>query len=160
MSQITGIPKFWGYKDLVAYYRNTEMDTRRKRLLEILDWAKDNDAFICSKNVFPSFGIRGRNGRRLISVWSPDKSHPSMPPGTVYIFINPVTKFDNDVNERDKFVDRLRQLKPLGFGDISKNVAGINSKGTIDKLNQAEFTEFMAVIKDFCFNKGCHNYYS
>ncbi len=160
MVQSLGEPKFWKYKDLVAYYSKVELDTRRKRLLEILDWAKDNDAFICSKNVFPSFGIRGRNGKRLISVWSPDLSHPSMPPGTVYIFINPVTKFDNNFKERDNFVDRLRKLKPLGFDDISNNVAGINSKGAIDKLDPNEFTEFMDVIKNFCFNKSCHNYYS
>ncbi len=153
MAKSSEKPKFWGYKDLKAYYSKSSMDTRRERLLEILDWAIDNGALISSKNVFPSFGIRGRNRKRLISVWSPDFSIPSMPPGTVYVFINPVTKFDGNVDERDRFIDRLRKLKVLGIDDISNNVAGINSKGPIDKLSQEEFVEFMAILNDFCFKK-------
>ena len=157
MHDITGIPKYWSYKDLVNYYNKTTVDTRRERLLAILDWSIRNGAFIKSKNVFPSFGVRGRNRKRLISVWSPDFSHSSMPPGTIYVFINPVTKFDGSVDKRDEFINRLRNLKILGFDDISKNVAGINSRGPIDKLTKDEFAEFMAILDDFCFKKSKPN---
>lgn len=153
MVNIEGKPKFWSYKELESFYLNTPKKLLGERLLTILKWAKDNGALMVSRNVFPSFGIRGRHGKRIMSVWSPEKSHPSMPPGRVYIFINPRTKFGGDVVERDAFVEKLNQFPSFGFGNISSNTAGKNSLSSLEKLSTEEFNYFLKILQDYGYDK-------
>jgi len=149
MSAIEEKPKYWSFNELKDFYQNTPNNLRGNRLLDILRWARGNGALIVSKNVFPSFGIRGRHGKRIMSVWSPEISHPSMPPGTIYIFINPKTKFGGSLEEKDAFLEDLNRLTSLGFGDISDNVAGKNSAKTIDEQTEEEFSSFMEILSRY-----------
>ncbi len=151
MSAKSNRPRLWKYKALEDLYNNTVDIELGKRLLAILQFAKIKGSLIESTNHFPSFGLRGKNGLRIMSFWSPENNHFAIP-GSVHLFINP--KRYASMSERYDIVKKLNNLLAYSY-DLENIVGSKTSKRSIGNLSDDEFSDFIEVLEDFSFNKHC-----
>ena len=142
-------PKKWKYDELSRLYANTENQQLGKRLMEVLNLAKEKGSLIKSENYYPSFGLRGKFGKRIMSFWSPEKHHCS-PPGSVHLFINP--KRYTNTKERDNLLEKLNKL--LYFSDdLYKLNLGKTSGKSLADLTEVEFSTFIKILEIYSFDR-------
>jgi len=137
--------KSWGYGELSKIYTETENRKLGERLLAILDFANERGSMIVSKNHYPSFGLKGKFGKRIISFWSPERHHVS-PPGSIHLFINP--KRYEFIEDRDLLVEKLNDMFSFGY-DLYNIHGSRTSKKSISELSEVEFSVFMQVLENF-----------
>ena len=134
--------KLWSHSELHELFINLDNRILGDRFLQMIDWAKDSGALIESRTQVPSFGLKGKHGYRIISIWQD---------GTLYCYLN-ASSFGDDTRERDGFVSRLNQLSIFDYNPEGV-VSGRNSSGRLDELSEAEFADFMSILQEFCFSK-------
>ncbi len=137
--------KSWGYGELGKIYAETENRKLGERLLTILDFANARGSMMVSANHYPSFGLKGKFGKRIISFWSPERHHVS-PPGSIHLFINP--KRYELIEDRDLLVEKLNDMFSFGY-DLYNIYRSRTSKKSISDLSEEEFSFFMQVLKEF-----------
>jgi|GEM_PF-3756860 len=137
--------KSWGYGELSKIYAETENKKLGERLLAILDFANERSSMMVSKNHYPSFGLKGKNGKRIISFWSPERHHVS-PPGSIHLFIT--LKRYKSKEERDLLVEKLNNMFCFGY-DLYNIEGSRTSEKSISDISEEEFSIFMQVLEDF-----------
>ncbi len=139
--------KIWKYDELTRLYSNTENKQLGERLFEILNLAREKGLLMESENYYPSFGLRGKSGKRIMSFWSPEKHHTN-PPGSVHLFINP--KRYAYIEERDLLVEKLNKMLSFGY-DLDNICRSRTSNKTIGDLSEDDFLTFLGIIREYSF---------
>ncbi len=146
-------PKRWTFDELRKIYSNNHNKKLGMRLLEILELAKAKGAFMESEAYYPAFGIRGKQGKRIMSFWSPEKNHID-PPGAVHLFTN-LKRYIN-IDERNNLVWQLTPL--LGYNydlsDLNNISKSTTSNNSIIDLNEKAFREFINILQEYSFDSG------
>jgi hypothetical protein len=129
----------WAYPALEDAFGEINNRVLAERLLKIASWSNSKGVFIPSKGQTPSFGIRGKYGRRVLtfSSWG------------IYCYLNARSHGDNTVY-RDIFVDSLRELPIFEFTDQDVNEAkeGRNSTDNLDVLTEQEFLRLIEILNN------------
>ena len=139
--------KIWKYNELKNLYQNTAEVQLGDRLLRILRMASEKGSLMESKNHYPSFGLRGKSGKRIMSFWSPEKHHCS-PPGSVHLFINP--KRYAYIEERDRLVEKINKMLSFRY-DIGDIYRSRTSKKSLADLSEDEFSTFLGIIEEYSY---------
>jgi len=141
--------KIWKYNELENLYQNTAEVQLGNRLLRILRMANEKGSMIESENHYPSFGLRGKSGKRIMSFWSPEEHHTNVR-GSVHIFVNP-ERYAN-LNERDVLLEKLNKL--LHFSDeLDKLNFGKTSKKSLAELTEEDFLAFTKILEEYGFDR-------
>jgi len=111
----------WDYSLLISAYDELDNRILAERLSTTAAWARETGVFIPGKGHNPSFGIKGKHGRRILtfSEWG------------VYSFLNRKSHGDS-IEDRDDFVKRL----------------GKNSKGDLAALTEQDFKRFIEIMSE------------
>lgn len=137
--------KAWKYDELGIIYAETADKKLGERLLTVLRFAKKRGSMMVSENYYPSFGLKGKYGKRIISFWSPEKHHVS-PPGSIHLFINP--KRYRFIEERDLLVEKLNDMFLFGY-ELNNIYRSRTSKKSLSELSEKEFSTFMEVLEEY-----------
>lgn len=145
--------RLWYYDDLVSVYKKTSNKRLGERLLHILDWAAKRGALVIGdkqgERAYPQFRLMGRFGYEIFSFWSPEPNHTKA--GTVHFFRS-LKRHGNNIEYRKALLGKINQLLDYQF-DLD-NIDGSRSSGkTLDKLTGDEFSMFMDVLDEYCFEK-------
>jgi hypothetical protein len=110
-------------------------------LCKLLDWSTRNNCFLKSRAQSPVFGIAGKGGDRILTVYQN---------GILYLFLEE-HKYPGGADERDKL---LGALKDLGLFDpaIDPNevISGRNSSRKVWELDAGEFDGLLETLSAFC----------
>lgn len=107
----------------------------------VLDWAQERDVFLEARAKNPTFGLRGRSGRRLVSFFSD---------GSLYCYLYERC-YRGGSEERDQLVAELRTLG-MYPGDLNPQdvVAGRNLARKLTELKEGELSTLLEVFSRFC----------
>lgn len=131
----------WSVERLQGAYDNLEDATLRQRLQRVLDWAQDRGVFLEARAQNPTFGLRGRSGRLLVSFFSN---------GHVYCYLSE-RRYPGGSEERDQLVAELRTLG-MYPGDLDPRdvVSGRNLARKLTELREGELSTLLEVFSHFC----------
>ena len=111
-----------------------------KRLRRVLDWAVNNGFFLPLKAQNPGFGLRGRNGKLIISLY----------PSYVYCFFED-ERYLGGARDRDKLVAELKELRMYDSDlDPGSVVSGRELTRELTELSEDEFTKLLDIFSHFC----------
>jgi len=139
--------KLWNYSSLSNVYSQTPNRLLGNRLQHILDWAEKRDVLIETDNKYPSFRIKGKYGKKIISFWAPDGSKEK--PGSLYCYFHPNCHGGN-TEEIKRFAEKLNKISIFNY-DTNKIESGRNSEGVLQELDEDEFDRFMETLDEACF---------
>ena len=141
---------WWPVERLRDAYADLQDRDIAERLREALDWAVDKGFFLDAKTQAPTFGLRGRNGGRIVSFFSD---------GTIYCYINEKYYADGEA-ERNQLVGELKGLGLLGPDLDPREVnSGRNLIRKLTDLTGDEFRKLLDVFSQFCGERS-HAYLS
>ena len=107
----------------------------------LLDWAVSNNFLIESKTQSPSFGIRGRSGKRILSV------HLD---GYLYLFFEE-ERYPDGADERDALVSELKSFQMLDQDiEPSQVVSGRNFAQGLSELDETKLERLFEVLGQYC----------
>jgi len=133
----------WLPGQLRESYQQVEDQEAAARLQELLTWAVDRGVFLPARAKKAVFGIKGKTGQRLFTVY---------PDGTVYWYMNE-RNYPGGRVERDSSLAELRQLSlvspELDPGTVS---SGRNLSRKLAELNSEEFSSLVRILGQAC---GC-----
>jgi hypothetical protein len=129
----------WDYSLLISAYDELDNRILAERLSTTAAWARETGVFIPGKGHNPSFGIKGKHGRRILtfSEWG------------VYSFLNRKSHGDS-IEDRDDFVKRLNELSIFDYTEqeIAEAKEGKNSKGDLAALTEQDFKRFIEIMSE------------
>lgn len=131
--------RLWTYENLKQHYQS-ESGFSGDRLLAVLDWAEQAGALLEVATQNPIFGVLGRHGQRILTVY---------PSGAVYCFMGP-ERYGGSKDERDTFVTELNELLMFNYDDPSEVRDGRTSAGRLDQLADEEFNRFLDILQRYC----------
>ena len=133
--------RVWRYPDLREYYESLNPQLGG-RLLSLLDWANQTGVLMEVKADNPIFGINGRHGSRILTVWAR---------GAAYCFMRE-SRYGGSEEERDEFILELNTL-PIFNYDARDVKEGRNSDGSVDELTDDEFGRLLEILKRYCVRR-------
>ncbi len=135
--RVAGRAFLWDYPLLISSFDDLENRILAERLSTTALWAKEAGVFLPGKGQNPSFGIKGKHGRRILSFseWG------------VYSFLN-VKSHGDSIEDRDAFVNKLNELSIFDYTEqeITAAKEGKNSKGDLAALTDLDFKRFIEII--------------
>ena len=144
-----GRKRLWRYDDLIEYIENIEDDKLRKRALEILEWAHENNLLLYKRETAsPLIRIANVATKEMIARVFLDN-------GSIEINIGPESeKLYPDPNLRKMFFRDLKQknLIDLDYPDERKFSASLSKK--LNELTEDEYKYLFEVIKKYAFHTG------
>lgn len=126
----------WEYPLLIEEFDKLDNPVIADRLKKVATWANKALLYAPVASREPVFGVQGRHGLRLFTFYTTQ----------IYCMLNP-KHHGNDIDERDRFVNKLRELPIFNFTDsdlLAKQ--GRNAPGTIESLSEKEFARFMEIL--------------
>lgn len=133
-------PRVWRATELKSAFAELP-EEQGSALKRILDWSIENKCFLESKAQSPVFGLAGRGGSRILTVYQD---------GILYLFFEE-HKYPGGVEDRDKLLDAL---KGLGLFDPSIDpnevVSGRNSSRKVWELDGSQFNRLLEILSGFC----------
>lgn len=131
---------FWNEERLRRAFENLDNVLRGERLTSVLDWAVSNDVAVFSSSVNPAFGIEGKSGTRIASLYGT---------GHVFALFEP-QKFEAAESDREQFLSRLQDASLLDSGlRLDKIKSGKTCSQTLDELDDRQFEQLMQIFMDF-----------
>jgi len=144
-----GRKRLWRYDDLKEYIESIEDDKFRKRALEILEWAHENDLLLYKgETTSPLIRIANVATRKVIA-------RVYLNNGSIEVNIGPENeKLYPDPNLRKMFFRDLKQknLIDLDYPDERKFSASLSKK--LNELTEDEYKYLFEVIKKYAFHTG------
>ncbi len=131
--------KIWSFAELQARYQSFPDSVLGERFSQVLEWARECGALIESRTQSPTFGLKGRSGKRIISFWQN---------GIVYCVLN-AQQYGGDAKERDRFIEKLNSL-PIFDYDPTEVVDGRNSLAPLNNLSKEDYQAFLKILEEFC----------
>ena len=133
-------PRVWRVAELRSAFA-TLPEGQGRALRRILDWSIEKDCFLESKAQSPTFGLAGKRGDRIVTVFQN---------GTLYLFFEE-HKYAGGVEDRDRLLDAL---KALGLFDPSIDpnevVSGRNASRKVWELDENECNRLLEILSGFC----------
>ncbi len=130
--------RVWRYDDLTEYYESLDPELGG-RLSALLDWASEAGVLMEVEAQNPIFGIKGRHGSRILTVWAR---------GGVYCFMR-ASIFGGSEEKRDEFISELNTLPMFNY-DVRGVISGRNSEGSVDELTDSDFARFLEILERYC----------
>jgi len=88
----------WTPEKLQEAYQAYSDNNLSEKLKIILNWALENNCFKLALALNPTFGLQGKSGDRIVSLFSD---------GVIYVFVN-AKHYPEGQKERDEFVADLK----------------------------------------------------
>ncbi len=137
--------KLWSFDELNRIYSNIQDELIGERLKKALEFAERRNAMMVSKNYYPSFGLRGKCGKRIISFWSPEIHHGKIP-GSIHLFVS--LKRYCSSEERNRLVEKLNEMLAFGY-DLNDIFRCRTSNKSLRDLSEKDFSAFMDVLEEY-----------
>ncbi len=136
----TSQPRVWRVAELRRAFAALPEEQGRA-LQRILDWSIEKKCFLESKAQSPTFGLAGRGGTRIVTVFQN---------GILYLFFEE-HRYAGRMEDRDRLLDAL---KDLGLFDPSIHpnevVSGRNASRKVWELDENEFNRLLEILSGFC----------
>lgn len=132
--------KNWTPELLRDAFKNFNPDNH-KYMLQILNWSLENECFVNSRAINPSFGLLDKGGNRFISFYL---HHPP------YLWMEE-TRYQGGKQARNRLLGVLQDLD-FYEDDIDPDeiVSGKNAQRDVWDLSREEFQTFMKIIQEYC----------
>lgn len=128
--------RVWKAETLHEEYLKVENPNLRSRLLQILNWALEKKIFLSGIAKYPSMGLRGKNGNRLVAFFHD---------GTIFVYLNEQSFISTE--ERDDFVNGL---KKLGLLDPSLDPEAVSSgRNLLKRLHEIDDAQLSELLSFF-----------
>lgn len=136
----TSVKTKWTYSLLKKAYDEMEDSVLKNRLLELLEWAKENNLLESTRSPKPSMGFIGElKGGRIFTIKGNGK----------ILSLLSSKDFDHNEEERNKLSERLNELSIYDF-DIDEVEKSRWSDRRLHEMDSKEYQEFKQILKDFC----------
>ncbi len=141
VSNSTSDVVLWTSEDLRTAYLQIQDTQLSRRLQDILDWSLAQGVFMDAHAKFPTFGIRGPNNMRILTIGSN---------GGVYLFIDK-KNWNGSLLQRDELVEDLKYLKLLNQNFNSEEiVSGRNLNVKITELSEEVLSKLLDILPKYC----------
>jgi hypothetical protein len=130
----------WTAESLRTAYDNLPDPKVGERLRTILDWAVKQHCLLETRAKYPTFGLRGRTGVRIVS-FSPD---------WIYCYLNE-KNFPEGPKERDRLVQELKTLRMYEQSfNPQEVVSGKNLARKLADLGEEELRALLEIFSHYC----------
>ena len=109
-------------------------------LRKVLDWAVDNGYYIQTKTQFPSFGLRGRSGLRIVSISS----------RYTYLLMEE-HRYPGGLEELNTLLAELKEMRLVDPDILVEEVtSGRNLTRKLWELDERELEKFLNLLDRYC----------
>lgn len=129
----------WNERKLKEAFSEIQPHQRAERLIKVLEWAVENNVTVFSPAANPAFGVLGKAGLRIVSLYGT---------GEIYALFE-LRRYGSFVDDRQMLMDVLQEM---GMLDRDMEVDEIRSGKTclrrIDDLNDNEFDRLIGLFTE------------
>lgn len=127
----------WNEARLKEVFSEVEPNARSERLTTVLNWAVATGVELFSPSVHPAFGIRGKSGPRIMSLYAT---------GEIYAIFD-AQSYNSAPEDRDTLIQELLRLEMMKPGtDFEGIKSGRTCLRRIDELTDKEFDGFCDLV--------------
>lgn len=144
----SGPKALWRAEQLRTEYEKLNDQKTRERLLKLLGWAVEQGCFLETNSVIPGFGLRGRSGKRIVSIF-PDWDGR---PGWVQCLLEG-HRYVGYEADRANLVRELKviEMYPMKFDPDDPSVKqGPALTRRLSELPEQDFAELLSILGKYC----------
>jgi len=131
----------WTPEKLKEAYQAYSDNILSEKLQTILNWALDNKYFKLAIALNPIFGLQGKSGTRVVSIFQD---------GVIYVFLN-TKHYPGGPKERDEFVADLKEFNIMDSDlDPEQVTSGRSMQKRLSDLSGEEIERLLQIFTKYC----------